>query len=117
MPDIQYFEVQKRYSKAVVHAGTVYLAGQVANNPVASVEDQTRQILAQIDALLKECGTDKSRLLTAQVILNDMRNLDALNRVWDEWIVPGRLPARTPYEARLAAPEYLVEIQVTAALA
>ena len=116
MSEIKYFAVQTRYSKAVVHGDTVYLAGQVADNPVASVEDQTRQILAQIDALLKECGTDKSRLLVAQVLLNDMRNLPALNKVWDAWIVPGRLPARTPFEARLAAPEYLVEIQVTAAL-
>ena len=116
MSEIRYLDVQQRYSKAVIHGGTVYLAGQVANNPVASVEDQTRQILEQIDTLLKECGTDKSRLLVAQVLLNDMRHLAALNRVWDEWIVPGHLPARTPFEARLAAPEYLVEIQVTAAL-
>lgn len=116
MSDIRYLAVQQRYSKAVIHGNTVYLAGQVADNPATSAEDQTRQILNQIDALLAECGTDKSRVLIAQVLLADMRYLPAVNKVWDAWFVPSRPPARTPFEARLAAPEYLVEIQITAAL-
>ncbi|MGE4336139.1 MAG: RidA family protein [Pigmentiphaga sp.] len=115
MTDIHYLEQNSRYSKAVIHENTVYLAGQVASDPSASVAEQTRQVLAQIDALLAACGTDKSRLLSALVLLKDMRDLDAVNPLWDAWVVPGRAPTRTPMEASLAAPGYLVEIQVTAA--
>jgi len=115
MDEIQYLESSHRYSKAVIHGDTVYLAGQVAEDPSAPVASQMAQILAQIDALLARCGTDKSRLLSATVLLKDMRDLEAINPLWDAWVVPGRPPARTPMEARLAAPGYLVEVQVTAA--
>lgn len=116
MDDIAYIDTNHRYSKAVVHGGVAYLAGQVAADPSKLVEDQTRQVLAQIDAMLAECGTDKSRLLTANMIFRDFRDFDAVNRLWDAWVVPGRAPTRTPIEAKLAAPEFLIEIQVTAAL-
>ncbi|MEI2416993.1 RidA family protein [Orrella sp. JC864] len=115
MDEIQYLDSSHRYSKAVIHGNTVYLAGQVADDPGAPVQEQMRQILAQIDALLARCGTDKSKVLSANVLLKDMRDLAAINPVWDEWVVPGRAPARTPSEARLALPGYLVEVQVTAA--
>lgn len=115
MSDIQYVETSPRYSKAVIHGDTVYLAGQVADDPGGTVQDQMRQILAQIDALLARCGTDKSRLLSAMVLLKDMRDLEAINPLWDAWVTPGRAPTRTPSEARLALPGYLVEVQVTAA--
>ncbi|MGE0154769.1 MAG: RidA family protein [Reyranellaceae bacterium] len=112
---IQRFGIGPRYSKAVVHGDTVYLAGQVAANPVPSVAEQTKQILAQIDRYLAECGTDKSKLLSAFVMFKDLRDFDAVNEIWDAWVVPGSTPCRTPIETRLYAPEFLVAIQVTAA--
>lgn len=114
--DIKRFGVNPRYSKAVIHGNTVYLAGQVAADPEPSVAGQTRQILAQIDHYLAECGTDKSRLLSAFVMFKDLRDFDAVNEVWDAWVVPGSTPCRTPIETRLYAPQFLVAIQVTAAL-
>jgi len=115
MDDIEYLETNHRYSKAVIHRGIAYLAGQVAATPSGDVAQQTSEILAQIDVLLARCGTDKSRLLTAKIYLKDMRDFDAVNRIWDAWVVQGRAPTRTPFEARLAAPEYVVEIEVRAA--
>jgi len=112
---MEYLESNARYSKAVVHGDTVYLAGQVAQDAGADIGEQTRQVLAQIDALLAQCGTDKSRIVSALLLLQDMRDLPAVNTVWDAWVVPGRPPARTPMEARLADPRFLVEVQVVAA--
>ena len=81
-------------SQAVIHGDTVHLAGQVADEPSADVAEQTRQILAKIDALLAEAGTDKSKLLVANVWLSDITTFDEMNTVWDRWVVPGqRLPA------------------------
>ena len=108
--------VGPRMSQAVIHGDTVYLAGQVAGNPVPSVEKQTRQILAQIDKLLKQAGTSKAKLLKANIWLSDIRTFDEMNKVWDSWVSQGNTPARATVEARLAGPEYLVEIMVTAAL-
>ncbi|MFC3678371.1 RidA family protein [Ferrovibrio xuzhouensis] len=116
MDDIVYVDTNQRYSKAVIHGGVVHLAGQVAKDASKPVEDQTRQVLAQIDEMLAHCGTDKSRLLTASIIFRDFRDFEIVNRLWDAWVVPGRAPTRTPIEAKLAAPEYLIEIQVSAAL-
>lgn len=93
----------------------VYLAGQVSTNPVPSVVEQTKQILKQIDHTLAECGTDKSKLLNAYVMFKDIRDFDAVNEVWDAWVVPGSVPCRTPIQTPLYAPEFLVAIQVTAA--
>ncbi len=108
--------VGPRMSQAVIHGDTVYLAGQVAGNPVPSVEKQTRQILAQIDKLLKQAGTSKAKLLKANIWLSDIRTFDEMNKVWDTWVSQGNTPARATVEARLAGPQYLVEIMVTAAL-
>jgi len=108
--------VSPRMSQAVIHGDTVYLAGQVAGNPVPSVEKQTKQVLAQIDKLLKQAGTSKAKLLKANIWLSDIRTFDEMNQVWDSWVVQGDTPARATVEARLAGPEYLVEIMVTAAL-
>jgi len=105
-----------RMSKAVIHGDTVYLAGQVAENPVPSVAKQTKQILSGIDKLLKEAGTNKKNLLKANIWLSDIRSFDEMNEVWDAWVSPGNTPARATVEARLAGPEYLVEIMVVAAL-
>lgn len=105
-----------RMSQAVVHGDTVYLAGQVARDARGgSVTDQTRDILARIDALLAETGTSKGNLLTATVWLADMATFEEMNAVWDAWVAPGHAPARACVEASLATPEYTVEIMVIAA--
>ena len=108
-------KVGPRLSQAVVHGDTVYLAGIVADHPIPDVAAQTGQILDQIDKLLAECGTDKSKLLTATIWLTDIRNFDEMNSVWDKWVVPGQTPARACVESRLAQTKYLVEIRVVAA--
>ncbi len=105
-----------RMSQAVVHGGVVYLAGQVASKTAGGgVEDQTREILATIDALLKEAGSDKTKILSATIYLVDMATFGEMNKVWDGWVVQGHTPARATVEAKLAAPPYKVEIAVIAA--
>lgn len=105
-----------RMSQVVVHGDTVYLAGQVAQGaPGASVAEQTTDVLSRIDALLAEAGTDKSKLLSATIWLTNMDNFNEMNEVWDAWIDPGNPPARACVEARLAAPQYAVEIGIIAA--
>ena len=113
---IKRFEIGKRMSQAVVHGNTVYLAGQVAEDPVNSVGDQTRQILVKIDHLLKQAGSDKSKILSANIWLADIKRFDEMNAVWDAWVSPGNTPARATVEASLARPVNLVEIMVVAAL-
>jgi enamine deaminase RidA (YjgF/YER057c/UK114 family) len=106
-----------RMSQVVIHNDTVYLAGQVASGaPGANVTDQAKDILARIDALLSEAGTDKTRLLTATIWLVDMASFAEMNRVWDDWVAPGAAPTRaTVTSPQLAAPDYKIEIAVTAA--
>jgi enamine deaminase RidA (YjgF/YER057c/UK114 family) len=111
--------VGKRLSEVVVNraSGTVYLAGQVADEPSADITGQTQQVLAQIDDLLFETGTDKSKILSATIYLPDIGDFAAMNAVWEKWVVPGQTPARATVQATLAAPQYKVEIQVVAATA
>jgi enamine deaminase RidA (YjgF/YER057c/UK114 family) len=104
-----------RMSQAVIHGNTVYLAGQVAKDEYASIEDQTAQVLEKIDALLAEAGTSKSKLLSAQVLLPNIADFAAMNSVYDKWIDPANPAARACYEARLASPNLRVEIIVVAA--
>lgn len=113
---IKRIEPGPRMSQAVVHNGVVHLAGQVADDPVPSVGQQTRQILSKIDRLLKAAGTDKSKLIKANIWLSDIRTFDEMNKEWDAWVSPGNTPARATVESRLATPAYLVEIMVTAAV-
>ena len=115
MADIKRIETGNRMSMAVVHNGTVYLAGQVGK-PGESVTDQTREVLAQIDRLLAEAGTDKTRILSAQIWLADMADFAEMNAVWDAWVPQGHTPARATGEAKLATPDYKVEVIVVAAL-
>ena len=110
------YGVGDRMSQAVVHGDTVYLAGQVANDTSAGVGGQTEQILAKIDGLLADAGTDKSKLLSATLWITDMAKFGEMNEVWDAWVSPGNTPARACVEAPLAAPRFLVEIMVVAAL-
>jgi len=113
---IERHEVAARMSKAVVHGNTVYLAGIVAEAPKGkSITEQTKSVLAQIDGLLAKAGSDKSKLLSATIWITDMANFAAMNAVWDAWVVPGQTPARATVEAKLAAPDYQVEIMVVAA--
>ncbi len=111
---IRRIESGARMSQAVVANGFVFLAGQVAPDPSASVEGQTRQILAEIDRLLAAAGSDKSRILSANVYLADIGTFAEMNRAWDAWVAADAKPARATVEAKLAAPDYRVEIQVTA---
>jgi len=115
---VQRFEVGSRMSEAVVHGDTVYLAGQVAQKaPGASVADQTKAILDQIDALLAEAGTDKSKALSATIWLNSMDDFAEMNGVWDAWAKGGNAPCRACVESpRLAASHFTVEIGLIAAL-
>ncbi len=105
-----------RMSKAVVHGDTVYLAGQVADKTAGkSVAEQTAEILGIIDGLLKEAGTDKTKLLMVNIWLSDMATFAEMNGVWDKWIVAGHTPGRATVEAKLAAAQFTVEIAVIAA--
>ncbi|MBR3191017.1 RidA family protein [Bosea sp. (in: a-proteobacteria)] len=106
-----------RMSKAVVHGNTVYLAGQVADKAAGkSVAEQTKDILSIIDGLLAEAGTDKSKLLMVNIWLSDMSTFAEMNAVWDSWVSAGNTPGRATVEAKLAGPQYTVEIAVIAAI-
>ncbi len=112
---IQRHDSGPRMSKAVVHGNTVYLAGIVAEAPKGKgMAEQTKSILSQIDGFLARAGTDKSKLLSANVWVTDMAKFNEMNAVWDAWVSPGNAPARATVEAKLASPDYLVEIMVVA---
>ena len=114
---IQRINIGPRMSQATVHGGVVYLAGQVAHEALgAPVKEQTIAILKQIDTLLAEAGTDKSKLLAASIWLTDIDTFEQMNAVWDAWVAPGHTPARACVEARLASPQFAVEIAVIAAV-
>ena len=113
---IKRFETGPRMSQAVVHGNTVYIAGQVADDPTADVRGQTMQVLASIDRLLAAAGSDKTRILSATIYLADIGTFAQMNSAWDAWVPQGHTPARATVEARLAAPQYKVEIQVLAAV-
>jgi enamine deaminase RidA (YjgF/YER057c/UK114 family) len=104
-----------RMSQAVIHGNTVYLAGQVASDRSADTAGQTREILAAIDELLVEAGTDKRHLLAATVYLTDMSTFNEMNAVWESWIAPGCAPTRATVGAPLASSAYRVEIVIIAA--
>ena len=105
-----------RMSQLVIHDDTVYLAGQVASDATANVTVQTQQVLDKIDSLLVEAGSDKARILSAQIWLANIGHFSAMNEVWDAWVAEGNAPARACIEARLASPDLLVEIGIVAAL-
>jgi enamine deaminase RidA (YjgF/YER057c/UK114 family) len=111
---IQRLDPGPRMSQAVIHVDTVYLAGQVGA-PGESVTVQTKAILASIDALLARAGSDKSKILSATIWLADMASFGEVNAVWDAWVDPANPPARATGEAKLATPDYRVEIIVVAA--
>ena len=112
---ISRIESGKRMSQAVAYGNLVFLAGQVASDPSADVAGQTRQILGEIDRLLAAAGTDKNQILSTTIYLADIATFGEMNSVWDVWVPQGHLPARATVEAKLATPDYKVEIQVIAA--
>ncbi|WP_339513788.1 RidA family protein [Pseudomonas sp. RL_15y_Pfl2_60] len=114
---LQRLRTETRYSEIVIHNGTVYLAGQLADDYSGDAVEQTKQTLANIDLMLSEAGTDKSRILSVTIYLKDMaRDYASLNQVWDAWVAPGTAPARAAVEAKMYRPDVLVEMSVIAAL-
>lgn len=113
---IERIDAGQRMSEACIHNGVAYLAGQVPETVGADIERQTAEVLKEVDALLAKVGSDKARILRAQVYLADIADFDGMNRAWDAWVAPGAAPARATVEARLADPGWRVEIVVTAAV-
>ncbi len=113
--EIKRIGVGARMSEGVCYNGIIWLAGQVGN-PGESVEAQTRTCLAEVDRILAAAGTDKTRILSTQIWLSDISTFAEMNKVWDAWVPAGHTPARATGEAKLATPEYKVEVIVTAAL-
>lgn len=111
---IKRYQVGTRMSQAVSAGGLVYVAGQVANDRKTGIEDQTRDVLAKIEALLAEAGTSKSKLVAVNVFLPNIADFDAMNTVYDKWIDPENPAARACVEARLADPDLRVEVTAIA---
>jgi enamine deaminase RidA (YjgF/YER057c/UK114 family) len=114
--EIKRLHVGKRLSETAIHNGTVYLAGQIAEDTTQDIAGQTREVLGHIDRLLGEVGSDKTCILMCQIYISDMANFAGMNSVYDEWVAPGHTPPRATVEAKLANPACLVEVCVTAAL-
>ncbi|MEZ5703454.1 MAG: RidA family protein [Burkholderiaceae bacterium] len=113
--DLQRIGVAARYSEAAVFNGVVYLAGMVPERGDTDIRGQTEDVLAQVEQRLLEAGSDKSRILRAQIFLSDIAEIGAMNEVWDAWVVPGTAPPRATVQAPLADPGWHIEIVVTAA--
>ena len=113
---IDRYNVGPRMSEMAVYNGVAYLAGQVAEDGSQGIEGQTAQVLAAIDKLLARAGTDKSRILRAQIFLVDLTDFAAMNGVWEKWVTAGHTPPRATVQAALARPEWKIEIVVTAAV-
>jgi enamine deaminase RidA (YjgF/YER057c/UK114 family) len=114
---VQRLRTETRYSEIVIHNGTVYLAGQLADDYRGDIVQQTRETLANIERMLDEAGTDKTRILSVTIYLKDLdRDYAGLNQVWDAWVAQGSAPARACVEAKMYKPEVLVEMTVVAAL-
>ena len=114
--EIKRLHVGKRLSEIAIHNGTVYLAGQIAEDTTQDIVGQTREVLGHVDRLLAEVGSDKTRVLSTQIYIADMADFPGMNTVWDEWVVPGHTPPRATVEAKLANPACLVEVVIVAAL-
>ena len=110
------FHVGDRLSEMAVFQNVAYLAGQVPEDTTQDIGGQTRQVLAMVDRLLAPAGTDNARILMAQIYLADLADYDGMNAVWDDWVPPGDAPPRATVQARLARPDWKIEIVVTAAL-
>ncbi|GAB5429465.1 MAG: RidA family protein [Devosia indica] len=117
MSKITRIETDPRRSRAVVYNGMVFVGGMTADDRSQDIEGQTRQTLAKIEGYLAQAGTDKSRLLTAQIWIKDLeRDFEGMNTVWNGWTAPDAAPTRATAQCEMGAPDVLVEIIVTAAL-
>ena len=114
--EIKRIHVGKRLSEVAIHNGTIYLAGQIAEDTGEGIEGQMREVLGHVDRLLNEAGSDKSCILMCQIFIADMAHFAGMNSVWDEWVPQGHTPPRATVEAKLANPACLVEVCITAAL-
>ena len=112
---LQRFDTGPPMSEMIVHGGVCYLAGQIADDTSEDITGQTRQVLAEIDKLLAMAASDKTKILRAEIFLADIADFDGMNKAWDEWVPHGFTPARATVEAKLARPEWKVEIVITAA--
>ena len=110
------FHVGDRLCEMTIFNGTVYLAGQVAADATQDIRGQTTQVLAAIDKLLAEAGTDNAHILMCQIFIKDLADFPAMNQVWEDWLPPGDAPPRATVQATLAKPEWRVEMVVTAAI-
>tara|TARA_B100000609_G_scaffold190676_1_gene178838 strand:+ start:10265 stop:10603 length:339 start_codon:yes stop_codon:yes gene_type:complete len=109
-------ETTERMSRIVMHNGTIYLCGQVAEDATKDIQEQTRSMLSRVDGLLAKAGSDREHILSATIYLRDMKDFAAMNEIWDAWVPSGHAPARACVEARMARQELLVEISVVAAV-
>jgi len=116
MQPIQRVNVEKRLSDMAIHNGVAYLAGQIPEDASLDITGQTEQVLSIIDGLLQQAGTNKSRILMAQIFIANMAEFDGMNKAWDAWVADGNAPPRATVESRLANPDFKVEIVVMAAL-
>ncbi|HEU4851796.1 MAG TPA: RidA family protein [Telluria sp.] len=114
--EIKRLHVGRRLSEVAIHNETVYLAGQIAEDTSQDITGQTLEVLGHVDRLLTEAGSDKTCILSCQIYIKDMADFPKMNEVWDEWVAQGHTPPRATVEAKLANPEVLVEIVITAAL-
>jgi enamine deaminase RidA (YjgF/YER057c/UK114 family) len=109
-------ETQQRMSRIVNHNDTIYLCGQVGADANTDIQEQTRTMLAKVDALLEQAGSDREHVLSATIYIRDMKDFAAMNEIWDAWVPEGYAPARACVEARMARQELLVEVSVIAAV-
>ena len=114
---IQRFDVGPRLSEMAIHNGTIWLAGQVPDDASQDIRGQTAQVLAMIDRLLERASSDRTRLLMVQIYLADLADFDGMNAVWDAWVPAGHTPPRATVQAKLARPDWRIEIVATAAVA
>ena len=117
MATVTRFHVGPRLSETAVHNGTIYLAGQVPDDTSQDIRGQTTQVLAMVDRLLAEAGSDKTRILSCQIFLTDVTRIGEMNEVWDAWVPQGNTPPRATVQAKMANAAYKIEIVVTAAQA
>ena len=114
MNNIERIGTNKRMSQIVKNSNTIYLSGQVGNKDTKDLKKQTSEVLEKVENLLKDAGTDKSKILSATIYLTDINFFEDMNEVWDNWLPQNCAPARATVEAKLALPELLVEICVIA---
>lgn len=111
---IQFYQSSNRFAEATIASGLVFLAGQVPTNEDADIIAQTANVLSQIDQILAACHSDKQHICEAVIYLADMRNYTGMNQAWDNWVIPGRSPARVCIQTALANPKWKIEIKITA---